>query len=192
MNVTFHMGSAFLEPLIVLNLLSGSCLSVIASRQDSPEEKVERERKHAEIDKLTKTVARQVRESEKNWRFQGSTRGSSAPDKNKKSIVYVHDYWRNDDDSVEVHDVLCDSSEDAQQSLRGYYAARASGPEKEERIVGIGDQALLLEFSSNSQLIFRKGTHFVSVMVKTNDRTKSAEIAKRFAKYYDQVITDKK
>jgi len=177
-----------ISTVVMLGLVYGSCLSVIASQQDSPEEKAKRERKHAEVDRLTKHAARQVRDNEKNWGLQRTTRGSSSPDKDKKSTVYVIDYWENDADTVQVNDVLYDSIEDAQQSFRFYSASRSVGPDKEERIAGIGDQALLLEYPDNSQLIFRKGTHFVSLTVKTTDRAKSTDIAKRFAKYYDQSI----
>src|SRR5262245_17965449 len=95
-----------------------SCLVAIASQQDdplarlnSPEEKAKIERKHAEIDKLTKHVARQVRESEKNWAFEKSSGGSSAPDKDNKSIVYFTESWKNDGDTVQVNGVLHDSVE---------------------------------------------------------------------------------
>jgi hypothetical protein len=181
-----------INTVVMFVSICGLCLSVFSSQQDSLEERAKRERKHAEIDKLTKIVARQVRDNEKDWGFQGRSRGSSSPDKDKKSIVYVIDSWKNGDDAVEVHAVLHDLMNDAKKSLRSYAASLATGPEKEEKITGIGDQALLLECPDNSQLIFSKGTHFVSVLVKTSDSARSTETAKRFAKYYDQAIVSAK
>jgi len=78
-----------------------------------------------------------VRENEKDWAFERSARGSSAPDKDNKLIVYVTDHWKNDNGSVRVNDVLCDSIEDAQQSLSFYAASRSVSPDKSERIVGV-------------------------------------------------------
>jgi hypothetical protein len=172
---------------------------VVASQQDSsmarfnsPEEKAKRERKHAEIDKLTKHVALQVRESEKNWAFEKSTRGDGVPDKDNKSIVYVTENWKSDGDTVRVNGVLHDSVEDAQRQPLLYRATRGVSPYRQERIAGIGDQAWLLEYPGNSQLVFSRGTRSVSMTVKTADTAKSTEIAKRFAKYYEQAIASAK
>jgi hypothetical protein len=183
---------------IVIALVASEWV-VVASQQDSPlarlnspEEKAKIERKHAEIDKLTKHVARQVRESEKNWAFEKSSRGSGVHDKENKSIVYFTESWKNDGDTVQVNGVLHDSVEDAQREPFLYRATRGVSPYSQERIAGIGDQAWLLEYPGSIHLVFYRGTHSVSLRVVATDTAKSTEIAKRFAKYYDQAIASVK
>src|SRR5262245_930369 len=117
---------------------------------------------------------------------------SGAPDKDSISIVSFTENWKNDGDTVRVVGVLRDSVEDAQRAPLFYRVSRSVGPYSQERIAGIGDEAWLLEYGQNSQLIFSKGMHSVSVIAKLTDSARSTETAKRFAKYYDQAIASAK